>query len=61
MVEVRCQHDGSLLGKIEGKFEIKCRKCGYLNKGNTKTGEQLCFKKSHIPLKNRKTSSGVTF
>lgn len=61
MVEVRCRHDGMLLGRIEGKFEIKCRKCGYLNKGNTETGEQVCIMKSHIPLKMRKTSSGVTF
>lgn len=61
MMEVRCRHDGALLGKIEGKFEIKCRKCGYLNKGNTETGEQTCFLRSHIPLSKRRTSSGVTF
>ena len=61
MVEVRCQHDGMLLGKIEGKYEIKCSKCGYLNKGNTETGEQKSIFRTHIPLCKRKTSSGVTF
>lgn len=32
MIEVRCEHCGRVLGELEGKLKIKCRKCGKWNR-----------------------------
>lgn len=63
MIEVRCAGCGRLLGKFEGKGEVKCPKvgCGGRNKFNTATGERKFIPKPiGINLRERKTSSGVT-
>lgn len=61
MKEIRCENDGKLLGRFEGQYEIKCPRCGFVNRGSTYTEKQDCIMKTHIPLDKRKTSSGVTF
>lgn len=61
MEEVRCKDCEKLLGRFEGKFEIKCTRCGAVNRGNTNSQEQKVIRKVHIPLNKRQTSSGVTF
>lgn len=64
MVKITCMNCGRALGKFEGKGEIKCtgRDCYGTNVFDTKAGNQSFVKKKiHIPLAERKTSSGVTF
>lgn len=63
MVEVRCKGCGKLLGKFDGAGEVKCPKsgCGGKNAFNTKTGSILFTPVNHVSMKNRTTSSGVTF
>jgi len=64
LIEVRCKGCGRLLGKFEGKGEVKCPKvgCGGRNIFDTVTGEQRFIRKPKgIELKDRKTSSGVTY
>lgn len=64
MIEVRCEGCGRLLGKFEGKGEVKCPKvgCGGRNIFDTATGEHRFIRKpQNIELKDRKTSSGLTY
>lgn len=61
MKEIRCPNCKKLLGKIDGEFEIKCSRCSCVNRGSTVEGTHQCVYKAHVELKNRKTSSGVTF
>lgn len=64
MIEVRCKGCGRLLGRFDGKGEVKCPKidCGGKNTFDTATGEiKFIPKPKHISLNQRKTSSGVTF
>ena len=63
MVEVHCKGCGKLLGKFDGTGEIKCPSigCGCKNTFNTKTGKVIFVPVKHVSLKNRTTSSGVTF
>lgn len=64
MIEVRCAGCGRLLGRFEGKGEIKCPKvdCGGRNVFDTVSGvKKFIPKPKHTDLRNRKTSSGVTF
>lgn len=63
LVEIKCKKCGRLLGKFEGKGEIKCRKveCGTINRFDTETGEQTYVVHKHTPMKARKSSSGMTF
>lgn len=35
LIEFRCRKCGKLLGKIEGKAEIKCPRCKQLNNADT--------------------------
>lgn len=35
LIEVRCHQCGKLIGKIEGKAEIKCPRCKKVNIVNT--------------------------
>lgn len=63
LFEVRCKKCGRLLGFFDGKGDVKCNKCGSLNKFDTITGESKATEssKKHVSMKNRTTSSGVTF
>lgn len=64
LVEVRCKGCGELLGKFEGKGEIKCPKgsCRGKNVFDSETGSIKFVPKSKgTPYKDRKTASGVTF
>lgn len=63
MVEVRCKGCGKLLGKFDGIGEIKCPRasCGGKNTFNTKAGSIEFTPANHVSMKNRTTSSGVTF
>lgn len=63
MVEVRCKGCGKLLGKFDGIGEVKCTRigCGGKNTFNTKTGSISFTPVNHVSMKNRTTSSGVTF
>ena len=63
MVEVRCKGCGKLLGKFDGIGEIKCPRasCGGKNTFNTKTGSISFIPVNHVSMKDRATSSGVTF
>lgn len=64
MIEVRCKGCGRLLGRFEGKGEVKCPKvsCGGRNVFDTEKGNHRFIPKpKDIELKNRKTSSGVTY
>lgn len=64
MVEVRCKGCGKLLGIFDGVGEIKCPRvnCGGKNIFNTKDGSiRFIPKPNHVALKDRTTSSGVTF
>lgn len=64
MIEVRCGGCGRLLGKFEGKGEVKCPKvgCGGRNIFDTVAGEYRFIRKpKNIELKDRKTSSGLTY
>lgn len=64
MIEVRCKGCGRLLGRFEGKGSVKCPKvdCGGTNVFDTEKG-LLSFVPKWVgtSLKDRKTSSGVTF
>lgn len=57
-VEFRCKGCGKLLGSVAGDCDIVCSRCGGLNKFDYKSGLVKFFSKN---LRNRKTSSGVTF
>lgn len=64
MIEVRCAGCGRLLGRFEGKGEVKCPKvgCGGRNIFNTENGDcRFIPKAKGVELKDRKTSSGVTY
>lgn len=64
MEEIRCKMCDKLLGKFNGQGEIKCSRsgCGAVNSFDTVTGKQEILKqRKHITMKERKTSSGVTF
>lgn len=63
MNEVRCKNCGKLLGRFEGSGEIKCprAKCNGKNIFNTRTGYIQFIPIYHVPMKNRTTSSGLTF
>lgn len=64
MIEVRCKGCGRLLGRFEGKGSVKCPKvgCGGTNVFDTNIREQKFIPKQlGTELKDRKTSSGVTF
>lgn len=61
MIEVRCKECNKLLGWFDGKGSIKCPRhdCGCLNDFDTNKSQQKVRK--NTSLKNRTTSSGVTF
>lgn len=64
MIEVRCKGCGRLLGRFEGKGSVKCPKvdCGGTNVFDTgKASHSFIPKRTGTSLKDRKTSSGVTF
>lgn len=65
MVEIRCLSCKKLLGKFEGRGEIKCPRinCSMVNKFDTKKNIHYVVKpsKEHVLMSSRKTSSGVTF
>lgn len=64
MQEIRCKNCGRLLGKFDGAGEIKCPKidCRMINEFDTKTGTHRVVKPpGTVPLKDRRTSSSVTF
>lgn len=63
MMEIRCKNCGRLLGKFQGTGEVKCPKtsCKGKNVFNTKTGKVVFIPITHVNLKDRATSSGVTF
>lgn len=64
LIEVRCRGCGRLLGRFEGKGSVKCPKvgCGGTNVFDTDTGDHRFIPKPvGIDLKDRKTSSGVTY
>lgn len=64
MVEIRCKKCGKLLGKFEGTGEVKCPRtnCAGKNIFDTKAGtNKYVPPEKHIPLRDRATSSGVTF
>lgn len=64
MKEVRCKNCGKLLGYFDGKGEIKCPRmdCGGKNRFDTATEQHDFIPKPHsTPLRERTTSSGVTF
>ncbi|MEE0200785.1 hypothetical protein [Faecalicatena contorta] len=63
-VEIRCKNCGKLLGDFEGKGTVKCTRteCGGMNIFETSTGKhEFIPKRKPSYLKNRATSSGVTF
>ena len=55
MEDIRCGNDGRMLGKIDGKYEIKCPRCGCLNIGDTKSSSQVCKGNKHVPLMSTST------
>lgn len=63
MIDVRCKGCGKLLGKFDGIGEVKCPRinCGGKNTFNTKTGSITFTPANNVSMKNRTTSSGVTF
>jgi len=65
MIEIRCLRCNKLLGKFEGKGEIKCPRinCNMVNKFDTEKKTHYVVKDSneHVLMGSRKTSSGVTF
>ena len=63
MIEIRCKNCGKLLGKFDGTGEVKCPRtnCGGKNKFDTSTGEVKYIPMTHVPMKDRTTSSGVRF
>ena len=56
-IDFRCVSCGKLLAKTDGNTEIKCPRCGAINKLNALTGKIDCqeTKSRHV------TSSGMTF
>lgn len=60
---IRCKYCGKLLGKFDGRGEVKCTRssCGALNTFNTVTNEHKARCYENSDLSKRKTSSGVTF
>lgn len=48
MEEVRCKNCGKKLGHINGQAEIKCPRCGYMNRINTATREDWRQYKSDV-------------
>ena len=64
MVDVRCKGCGKLLGKFDGVGEIKCPRanCGGKNVFDTNLNSiKFIPRQNHVALKDRTTSSGVTF
>lgn len=64
MIEVRCKGCGRLLGKFDGVGEIKCPRtsCGGKNVFDTNLNSiKFIPRQNHVALKDRTTSSGVTF
>ena len=49
MVEMRCQKCNKLLGKVEGKAEIKCPRCSTINvrEDVNRTEERTSFKNAN--------------
>ena len=60
-MESRCKNCGKLLGKFTGRGEVKCTRagCGTINRFDTEKGGIIS--ENHVPMKNRTTSSGMTF
>lgn len=56
-VEFRCASCGRLLAKTDGNTEIKCPRCGAINKYNAETGKIEFIPRS----RQRVTASGLTF
>lgn len=63
MIEVRCKSCGKLLGKFDGCGEVKCPRtnCNGKNIFDTRTGYLKYIPVSHVPMKDRTTSSGHVF
>lgn len=57
-VEFRCVSCGRLLAKVAGDTEIKCPRCGAINKYSAETGQTQCIPKDK---QGRITSSGMTY
>lgn len=57
-VDFRCACCQRLLAKVAGDTEIKCPRCGAINKYNAETGQVHCIPKDK---QQRVTSSGMTF
>lgn len=61
-IEVRCDGCNKLLGKYIGNGTVICPRCGGKTEFDTKLNKKIFKpKNSHPILKNRATSSGVTF
>lgn len=64
MVAIRCKGKGCglMLGEFQGKGQIKCHKCGGINRFDTGIGNHTYRQKTqHTELKDRATSSGMVF
>lgn len=66
VVDFRCANCGRLLAKTDGNTEIKCPRCGAINKYDPVSDTIECSPKEADPSKHpnkaeRSTSSGMTF
>lgn len=64
LIEVRCKSCDKLLGRFEGKGEVKCPRvnCGGKNIFDTEKGTvKFTPKQNHVAMKDRTSSSGFTF
>lgn len=61
LTEIRCQGCNKLLGKLSGHGEVVCPRCNGITVFNTSTDENRFIRKKPYYLKDRVTSSGVTF
>lgn len=58
-IDFRCVSCGRLLAKCDGNTEIKCPRCGAINKYDASTGKVTCVPKHK--QERRVTASGMTF
>lgn len=58
IVEFRCASCQRLLARLKGDAEIKCPRCGAINKYSAETGQIKVIPRNK---QGRSTSSGMTF
>jgi LSD1 subclass zinc finger protein len=57
-IDFRCANCARLLAKTSGDTEIKCPRCGAINRYSAETGQIKCIPKDR---RNRVTSSGLSY